>query len=103
MRYFYGEFDGQEFPTQDKLFGFDQLMNMILRHGEDALDALQRMLDRGDNDELERMIRQMLEEGMLEKDAQGRLRLTPRAVTAMQQKALLEQAMGKLKGFILTK
>jgi uncharacterized protein with von Willebrand factor type A (vWA) domain len=36
------------------------------------------------------MIRQMLEEGMLEKDAQGRLRLTPRAVAAMQQKALLE-------------
>jgi hypothetical protein len=27
MKYFYGQFDGQEFPTQDKLFGFDQLMD----------------------------------------------------------------------------
>lgn len=90
MKYYYGEYDGQEFPTQDKLFGFDQLMNMILRHGEDALDALQHMLERGDNDEINEMIEQMLQEGMLEKDGQGKLRLTPRAITGMQQKALME-------------
>lgn len=93
MKYFYGEFDGEEFPSQDKLFGFDQLMNFILRHGEEALDALQQMMDRGsdeiDNDVSE-AIEQMLKDGLLEKDGKGKLRLTPRAVTAMQQKALME-------------
>ena len=24
MKYFYGEFDGEEFPTPDKLFSFDR-------------------------------------------------------------------------------
>lgn len=98
MKYFYGEFDGEEFPTQDKLFGFDQLMNLVLRHGEDALDALQQMMLRGDNDEINEMIEQMLKEGMLEKDGQGRLRLTPRAVTGMQQKALMEVFANLSKG-----
>jgi len=41
MKYFYGEFDGQEFPTQDKLFGFDKLMEFILQHGmRDTLGKL---------------------------------------------------------------
>src|SRR5207244_4021308 len=34
MKYFYGEYDGQEFPTQDKLFGFDQLMQFIMQYGD---------------------------------------------------------------------
>ncbi len=90
MKYFYGEYNGAEFPTQDKLFGFDRLMNLILRHGEEALEALEQILERADNDEINEMIEQMLQEGLLEKDGQGRLRLTPRAITAMQQKALME-------------
>ena len=39
MKYFYGEFNGEEFPTQDKLFGFDQMMDFIMQHGEQALKA----------------------------------------------------------------
>ena len=90
VKFSYGQYDGEEFPTQDKLFGFDELMNLILNHGEEALEALERILKRGDNQEINDMIEQMLKEGMLEKDGQGKLRLTPRAVTGMQQKALME-------------
>ena len=43
MKYFYGEFDGSEFPTQDKLFGFDQLMQFIMQYGDQALKAIQQM------------------------------------------------------------
>src|SRR5438045_3254685 len=45
MKYFYGEYDGQEFPTQDKLFGFDQLMQFIMQYGEQALKALEQMMN----------------------------------------------------------
>jgi uncharacterized protein with von Willebrand factor type A (vWA) domain len=90
MKYFYGQFDGQEFPTQDKLFGFDQLMQFILQHGEQALRAIQKMLGDPDNPEQSEMLEKMLEEGLLDKDGRGRLRLTPRAVGRMQRKALLE-------------
>ena len=92
MKYFFGEFDGDEFPTQDSLFDFNQLMNFVLRHGEDALDALQQYMDNpeGADPDINEFIEQMLKEGMLEKDGQGKLKLTPKAVTGMQQKALLE-------------
>lgn len=90
MKFRYGEFDGEEFPTQDSLFGLNQISNFILQHGKDALDALQQMLENGKEGDADELIEQMIKDGMLEKDGQGRLRLTPRAVTAMQQKALME-------------
>src|SRR5918999_119738 len=72
MKYFYGQYDGEEFPTQDKLFAFEQMM--------------QNPKDENQSDLLE----QLLQEGMLDKDGKGRLRLTPRAVSKMQRKALME-------------
>ncbi len=92
MKYFFGEFDGSEFPTQDGLFGSDQLMKFMMRHGEDALDAMQNIMENpeGADPDIQEFIEQMLKEGQLEKDGKGKLRLTPKAVTGMQQKALLE-------------
>ncbi|MGA3067669.1 MAG: VWA domain-containing protein, partial [Tepidisphaeraceae bacterium] len=90
MQYFYGQFDGEEFPTQDQLFGFDQLMQFILEYGDQALKAIQQMLQDPKNQDQADLIQQLLDEGMLEKDSQGRLRLTPRAVGKMQRKALME-------------
>ena len=90
MKYFYGEFDGQEFPTQDKLFGFDQLMQFILQYGEQALKAIEQMMKEGENDEQSDLLEQLLKEGMLDKDGNGKLRLTPRAISKMQRKALME-------------
>ena len=90
MKYFYGEFDGEQFPTQDQLFGFDQLMQFVLQHGEQALKAIEQMLKQGNNDEQSEMLEKLLSDGMLDKDAKGKLRLTPRAVSKMQRKALSE-------------
>lgn len=90
MKYFYGEYDGSEFPTQDKLFGFDQLMQFIMQYGEQALKAIEQMMEDPKNDAQSEMLEQLLKEGMLDKDGKGRLRLTPRAVTKMQRKALME-------------
>src|SRR5687768_18546332 len=90
MKYFYGEFDGQEFPTQDKLFAFDQLMEFILQHGEQAMKAIEQMMKDPKNEAQSDLLEQLLKDGMLDKDGKGKLRLTPRAVTKMQQKALME-------------
>src|SRR3954463_2102081 len=90
MKYFYGEFDGQEFPTQDQLFGFDQLMNFIMQYGDQALKAIEQMLQNPKDDAQSELLEQLIEEGLLDKDGKGKLRLTPRAVGRMQRRALME-------------
>jgi Ca-activated chloride channel family protein len=90
MKYFYGKYDGSEFPTQDKLFGFDRLMQFILQYGEQALKAIEQMLRDPKDAQQSEMLEQLIKEGMLDKDGKGRLRLTPRGVGRMQRKALLE-------------
>jgi Ca-activated chloride channel homolog len=90
MQYFYGEHDGDEFPTPDKLFSADQLSQFILQYGEQALQAMQEMLESGKEGPISDALEQMLQDGLIDKGAGGKLRLTPRAVTKMQQKALLE-------------
>ena len=90
MKYAYGEFDGEEFPTQDKLFGFDQLMNFILEYGDQALKAMQQMMKNPQDDKVSDLLEQMMKDGMLDKDGKGKLKLTPKAVGKMQSKALME-------------
>lgn len=84
MRYAYGEYDGQEFPSPDQLFGYDQFMDFVLAYGDKAMDALAK-LNPADAEILEKL----LAEGLLDKVA-GRYRLTPKAINAMQRKALME-------------
>jgi Ca-activated chloride channel homolog len=90
MKYFYGEYDGSPFPTPDKLFNFDQLMNFIMQYGEQALKAIQKMMNDPENPQQSDLLEQLLKEGMLDKDGKGRLKLTPRAIGRMQRKALME-------------
>src|SRR5438105_1053317 len=90
MKYFYGEFNGDAFPTPDKLFGFDSLMDFILQYGEQALRAIEQMLKDPSNEQQSDLLEQLLKEGMLDKDGKGKVRLTPRAVNKMQRKALME-------------
>ena len=90
MKYFYGEYDGEEFPTQDKLFGFDQLMEFIMEYGDQAMKALEQMMKDPKNQEQSDLLEQLLKDGMLDKDGKGKLRLTPRSISKMQQKALME-------------
>ena len=81
MKYFYGEYDGEEFPTQDKLFGFDQLMQFIMQYGEQALKAIEQMMKDPKDDAQSDLLEQLMKEGMLDKDGKGKLRLTPRAIS----------------------
>ena len=90
MKYFYGEYDGQEFPTQDKLFGFDQLMQFIMQYGDQALKAIEQMMQNPKDGEQSELLEQLLRDGMLDKDGKGKLRLTPRAINKMQRRALME-------------
>ena len=90
MKYFYGEHDGSEFPTQDKLFGFDQLMQFIMQYGDQALKAIEQMMQNPKDGDHSELLGQLLNEGMLDKDGKGRLRLTPRAINKMQRRALME-------------
>ena len=89
MKYFYGEFDGTEFPSQDKLFGLDQLMDFLLEYGDKALRAMQKAMNEPDSPTSD-LLEQLLKDGMLDKDGKGKLNLTPKAVTRMQMKALSE-------------
>ena len=90
MKYFYGEYDGSEFPTQDQLFGFDQLMQFILQYGEQAMKAIEQMMQNPKDEAQSDLLEQLLKDGMLDKDGKGKLRLTPRAISKMQRKALRE-------------
>src|SRR5687768_2342688 len=90
MKYFYGEYDGQEFPTPDQLFGQNQFMQFILQHGEQALKAIEQMMRDPQSAEQSELLDELLKDGILDKDARGKLRLTPKAVGRMQQKALME-------------
>ena len=90
MKFFYGQFDGEEFPTQDKLFGLDQLMQLVMQYGEQALKAIEQMLKEGKDPEQSELLEQLIKDGMLDRDGQGKLRLTPRAISRMQRRALME-------------
>ena len=89
MKYFYGEFDGEEFLSQDKLFGLDQVMDFLLEYGDKALKAMQQAM-KDPNSPTSDLLEQLLKDGMLDKDGKGKLKLTPKAVSRMQMKALSE-------------
>jgi uncharacterized protein with von Willebrand factor type A (vWA) domain len=85
MRYDYTEWDGSEFIDQQKLMEFfGQVMDFVLQYGQQALDAMEQL-----DEEQAAMLEQLVEQGMLDK-MKGRYRLTPKAVNAMERKALME-------------
>src|SRR5205807_5956573 len=65
-------------------------MQFILQYGEQALKAMQQMMNDPKNPEQSDLLEQLLREGMLDKDGKGKLRLTPKAIGRMQRKALME-------------
>ena len=97
MKYFYGEYDGDEFPTQDKLFGFDQLMDFIMQYGEQAMKAIEQMMQDPKNEQQSDLLEQLLKEGMLDKDGKGKLRLTPRAAREDAAAGLMEVFSASLR------
>jgi len=94
MDYQYGEFDGQPFPTPDSLFPSPRIMQFILQYGQQALDAMDQL----DDDKGEQYNEAMIAAGLLERDADGTLRLTPKMVRGIQHKSLLEIFEGLKRG-----
>lgn len=86
MRWRYVEFNGQSYKFQDDLDLASNVFDFVLAYGDEALRALSEM--EGDPEQAE-MLQQLLDQGLLEK-VKGRFRLTPRAVNAMQRRALME-------------
>jgi len=90
MKYEYGEFDGQPFQTPDALFPSPQLLQFILQHGEQALDALDQLDDDAERQYIESLIEAGLLEEETDENGNRRLKLTPKLVRGMQHRALLE-------------
>jgi len=86
MRFLYGEWNGEEFQTQEHLDFFNHLMEFVLQYGDEALENLDQIeLD----DEQREALEKLIQDGLLEKVG-AKWKLTPRAINAMQRKALME-------------
>ncbi|RMF79455.1 MAG: VWA domain-containing protein [Planctomycetota bacterium] len=86
MRHRYFPFNGRKFQFQSDLDFGGQFLDFVLTYGEEALRAMQQIEQDPEHSD---MLEDLLREGLLEK-IKGRFRLTPRAVNAMQRKALME-------------
>lgn len=89
MKIIYGQpGEGGEggFLSPDDLFAPPGLMNFLLQYGQEGLDALP---EQGD-EQVQQLIEEMIEAGLLERDEGGNLKITPRMVQGMQHRALLE-------------
>ncbi|MDR3620916.1 MAG: VWA domain-containing protein [Paludisphaera borealis] len=83
----YSKWDGsQEFLPQsaDKLF--DQLSEYILQYGDDVL----RNLEDVDDDDLPEVIELIQKDGLIERDDEGKWRVTPKGIRRIQDKSLSE-------------
>jgi len=90
MKSFYAQYDGAEFPTQDHLFPSDQLLQFITQYGDQALKAIEQMLKCPQDPQQAQLLDQLIAQGLLDRDALGKLRLTPRAINRIQRRALAE-------------
>jgi uncharacterized protein with von Willebrand factor type A (vWA) domain len=95
MRYRYGQYDGQPFPTQDMLFPSPQIVQFILQYGDKALKAMENV----DGDEEQQYVQALIDAGLLERDeGSGQLKLTPKMVRGIEHRSLLEVFEGLRKG-----
>jgi len=86
VRHRYFEFNGKKFPFQADLDLTGNFFDFVLTYGDEALEALRQL----ETDPAQaQMLQELLDQGLLEK-FRGRWRLTPRAVDAMQRRALME-------------
>jgi uncharacterized protein with von Willebrand factor type A (vWA) domain len=85
----YHEYDGDgpgRFLSPDDLFPPKGLTDFITEYGQDGLEAL----DAHPDEQIQQMIQDMLDAGLLDRDEDGTLRPTPRMVRGMQHRAFLE-------------
>src|SRR5262249_8343002 len=82
----YAKWDGtQQFQPQSADVLFDQLAEYLLQYGEQVLHRLEDLVD-DDEDVLE----QLQQQGLLQRDGEGRWRVAPRGIRRIQEGALTE-------------
>jgi len=77
--------DTQQFLPQSADRVFDQLAEYLLQHGERVLRNMDEL-----EDEIPDIVDLLQKEGLIEKDLEGRWRVTPRGVRRIQDRALDE-------------
>lgn len=81
----YSRWDGsQEFLPQSADKVFEQLSEYILQYGDEVLRNLEDL----DEDDMPELIELIQKEGLIERDEEGKWRVTPRGVRRIQDKAL---------------
>lgn len=81
---FAGDGEGM-FQSADDLFPPAGMLGFLLQYGQEGLDALP------DGDEqVQQLIQEMIDAGLVERDEGGGLKLTPRMVRGLEHRALLE-------------
>lgn len=80
----YSRWDGsQEFSPQSADQLFDQLSQYLLEYGEDLLDNLEQWEQEDPN-----IVELLVKRGYIERDREGKFRITPRGVRRVENKAL---------------
>jgi uncharacterized protein with von Willebrand factor type A (vWA) domain len=80
----YSRWDGsQEFSPQSADQLFDQLSHYLLEYGEDLLDNLEQWEQEDPN-----IVELLVKRGYIERDREGKFRVTPRGVRRVENKAL---------------
>ncbi len=81
----YTKWDGsQDFQPQSAEKAFDQLSEYILQHG----DQVMRSLDDFDEEDMPELVELIEKEGLIEKDDEGKFRVSPKGMRRIQQSAL---------------
>jgi len=87
MQFRYGEHDGEHmFLGPDELFPSPEMIQFVIQYGQEGLDALSQHPD----EQIEELIEQMIQAGLLEREADGSVRMTPRMVRGIRHRMFLE-------------
>ena len=82
----YSRWDGsQEFSPQSADQVFDQITEYLMDYGDDVMKAMERWEEENPD-----VIDQLVKQGYVEKDDQGRFRVTPKGMRRVENKALEE-------------
>lgn len=86
-QYEYSKWDGsQQFSPQSAEKAFDQLSEYLLHYGDQVL----RQLDQFDDDDNPEVVELLQQEGLIERDQEGKFVVSPKGVRRIQQNALTD-------------
>ena len=81
----YSKWDGsQNFTPQSAEAAFDQLSDYLLEYGDQVL----RQFDEFNNDDTPELLQLIQQQGLIEKDEEGKYRVSPKGVRRIQESAL---------------